>query len=549
MSVAPPARRRSLPGRIAGRWKPLLSWLAFLGLTLWFILTAPANRAEADDAYLYAHWVEDLSFRDTFDVPLSPLHVLYVPVMQILFRTLRALGIVDRPFAMMAIVSALAAAGALLVFARLLRRRMGLSGRAALTGSAILAVTYGFWRYAAEVELYSISILLAVATLYVAMDPDIGRRRAAAAGTLAAAASLFHTMNLLVAVVAVPVYLLRARRPRVLWSYAAGLVPVIAVVVVGAFFLADPGVGILTFYSNGGDQTGFGLLPNDFPHAVVGFGQLLVSGNFLFSYGPVTDRLADWFPHRNFGDEVFAGDHTASIVSWVAPFTLGLAVVVLLIAGVVAAARWSRDIGRPQVLGLASWLASHTIVLLVMRESLDQPEVWMLALPPTVALLVYGLEKPDREARHWKEYLPIVLAGALLAHNLVGGLAPMYGTGGDRMHQKSAWLLENAGSEDVILTADGANYFRYLRYQSDAEVIALQRVGGRHDLSLAEVRAAVESTTGTVYLSGDVFDPPVDYLERRPDEFAALLEFAASLEPVSRMVIDDEFGGVFVLDR
>jgi hypothetical protein len=308
-------------------------------------------------------------------------------------------------------------------------------------------------------------------------------------------------------------------------------------------------VGILTFYSNGGDQTGFELLPNDFPHAVVGFGQLLVSGNFLFSYGPVQDRLADWFPHRNFGDEVFAGDHTASIVSWVAPFTLGLAVVVLLVAVCVAAARWLRRIGRPPVAALVSWLAGHTFILLVIPESLDQPEVWMLALPPTVALLVYGLEKPDREARHWKEYLPIVLAGALLAHNLVGGLVPMYGAAGDRMDQKSAWLLENAGTEDVILTADGANYFRYLRYEAESDVIALQRIGDRQDLEIDEVRAAIESTTGTVYISGDVFEPPLDYREREPDHYAALLEFAASLEPVSRMVIDDEFGGVFVLDR
>jgi hypothetical protein len=167
------------------------------------------------------------------------------------------------------------------------------------------------------------------------------------------------------------------------------------------------------------------------------------------------------------------------------------------------------------------------------------PEAWTLILTPIwiiVAIAVFDHPRAVPVALVW------LTVGALFLHNLFGGMLLMRASSTDFNAQKSAWLVANTRPDDVILTAAGSVFTRYLAYHSPALVI------GMFDPNAVERDYRLALTThGKVYITGDVFQPPPYIRDGQPPLYAALGQLAAQLRDNVSRVRSDVFGGVHVV--
>jgi hypothetical protein len=129
-------------------------------------------------------------------------------------------------------------------------------------------------------------------------------------------------------------------------------------------------------------------------------------------------------------------------------------------------------------------------------------------------------------------------------HNVSGGLFPLTLEQGNYHRQKAAPVLEHTAPQDVIMTADSAVFFRYLRYHAPARVEHL------HNWPLQDMEGRLQALAGSgarVVALGDVFRPPA-YLEwRDPRLWNALTRFARKAGPRFEPYWEDAFGGAYLL--
>jgi hypothetical protein len=179
----------------------MLAALLLAGLLAAYALTSPATVNGDGLGYL----------RQTMAQGLAPGHIAYVPLLRALARPFKARAPLDleRPARWLSILCAI---GALAFFFDGARRLRG--DRAALFATALLGLSYGFFRSAQEVEVYATTALLATVCLWSLLrlltgplrrsaPPHPGLRLAplwaALAGLSCGVAILFHlTLALLV---------------------------------------------------------------------------------------------------------------------------------------------------------------------------------------------------------------------------------------------------------------------------------------------------------------------------------------------------------------
>lgn len=515
-------------------------WLLFgLALAL-LLLSAPTVHTEADDAFAIAHDIEQASLREG----LSPRQPLFIPVMQGAFRTARAIGLADRSFGFVSVVNALFAAGAVALQYLLLRRRLRLPMNPALAGAGLLAATYGFWRFATEVEVYAMALFAGLLTAYLGFAVRISASSYVAVGVVAAAASMVHVLNGVVALVAVPVFLVLARQIRALGVYVAVLIPLLILGTTGAYLVASPDdESYLQFYASNAGR--FALSSNHVLRAGIGVGQALISSEFLFSYTQFGDDLSRIVPERALDDEEFFGQRVGAVSRALMSTTMVLAVAAFLAAVAVAAPGVLQRRRLPVVAGLLGWLVVFSSYQIA-RGGSDGPEAWQFVVPPATMLVTVGLAGSHRRLTRAGVPLILLVACALLVLHNGLGIALLKDTGRDRNVAKAEWVLENTGPEDVVLTADGPLFTRYLRYEADAEVIyLLAREWEDVDLTRALERAA--AAPGRVYATADVFDPPGRLRRGSPARYTQLVEFARAVTPQFDRIANDDFGGTYTL--
>ncbi|TAN38998.1 MAG: DUF2723 domain-containing protein [Verrucomicrobia bacterium] len=496
-----------------------------------YTLTSPVNHSEANDAYGYAYSVETTATSQLW----HSQHLVYFPTAQGLFFFARQAGLADRAFPVMVWFSRICGVLSVLILFLLLRR--SLTERdpqkyhalclAALAGAGGLAFSYGFWRYSDEAEIYTPGALL----ILLAWLAAIGRptlRNAVLSGVLAALGCLMHILNVLPALVAIPIFHLTQRRFRNAITH--GLV---AGTLTSATYLAFYGARVLTeIFGPSADQPEGGFSLASAVKGLIALTQNLAAGNFLFASEKFQHTLVQLFPYRALARQIFTGQH-ADILARTVPFiTLTLLVVfgfALLII--------RRKIGRlasdtPLASAAATWLGLQMIVLLLTEPG--SPENWVMALPPLWLLITVTLYAPLATAG--RPLLPLAIAAILCTHNYFGGFRLLADPRGDLAACKSAWLIQHAKPNDLILTADSFEVMRYLRYHSSAEVVHLI-----YDAPPANL----QQRTGNVFATAEVFDLPASLKRRFPQRAVFLEKLGRELTPDFVCVTTNEFGGVF----
>jgi hypothetical protein len=526
--------------RSVGRHHPWLVWLLmwFLLFVMYFI-TAPGNRTEADDAFWFACEVDRGGLRDQLLGHIA--HLLYLPVMSGIHQALDWLSIRLSTYDLLRLLSNLAAPSAALAFFAVAKNRFRISSNAALASTAGLCVSYGFWRYANEAEVYTLAAALTLAALWFAFGATSSIRVLAVAG-LAIAATFIHILSVIPALTLMPFLVARANGIGRVGLYVGSYLALFFAVTYGAFAYVGADQSYVAFVRPPPPDVSFRA---GAPQTVMGFGPSLVAGNFLLTYTPVLD-LIDSHTSKALEEERFLAERL-SVGMKVAPLITGAALLVLLTLLLVSFRRprgTPRSPSKRDTLALLFvWIVGHWFV--VVRVNPGAPEAWIpVLLPVWFAVGIFVFDRARSASQTRMIWLVVV---ALALHNYVGGLLLMRDASDDYNARRAAWLVSHTGPDDVILTITGPVPTRYLAYRSSASVVTLWAVSPG---AVRSIYARALTTPGDVYVMGDVFDPPDQIRLGDPALYAQIRELTDDLgDQVRRVSNDPSAGGVYVLTR
>lgn len=511
----------------------------FVGVFLFYSKTGITNHTEADDAFEYAHMVEV----DHHPWEYHPHHLIYGGFTKALYNTAKLMGYNERSYSFLLSISAFFATGTLFLFYLFCRRFYHFLPLAAGVATGLLGLSYGFWRYACEVEVVVPAGFFSLLAIYLALRFCSCKSHVIGTGFVAGVSVLFHIMNGIPAFIIIPFFYLFQRKIRsaLIYLMIAGFVVFIAYLL-AALFHPDQ---IFIHAAPPLSKEAFSVV---ILKGLIGFGQCLVSGNFVFGFTVVSERLIQLFPSRMLMEELYMGKQLSLFQRIVPLFSLAFLSVVVLIALMRSTVVWKKewtnnrasallvDPGGKAMAAAGLWFFIYMISLLVMEPG--NPEVWLLGLVP-FWLLVCGLVIMPlvRSNRLWIILLMFLFLGG---HNYIGGINLLKNPDMDFNKNKAAWVLENSVSNDLIITAGNPVFVRYLRYYSIADVIDL-------NFSSPEQLTRRIEHARTTFILNDVFDYPSSMRIRFPIVAEKIDRYATELELKSLRLFENEFGGVWEL--
>lgn len=453
-----------------------MTGLCFALLTGFYLITAAGNVSETDDVYAFAYRAENFPVDHLSD----PRLMLYHIAMRLLFLGASALGLDLSALTLMRCVSALCAAGSLMLMVRIVACDLKLSPAAAGLAAVILGVSYGFWRYAAEAEVYvpAIFCILLVFHGLMAHRQEAGWSHGVLAvagwGGLAGLTVLLYQPSVIPLFFAFPLLLLYRRRIPQL----AGYLVVGGAVVAGGYligFLAywpDP-LSASAFKAFLAQRAGEFMVPSLSLRTVVvsmirsafALAHDLASANWIFAFDPVVALIQRAFSNNIVTEEVFLAKRAGALVYF--PFVTLTALGVLALW--ILRALWRPSFAffrqRP-FLVLLVWLLVNGAV--IGRLNPAGLEAWIMVFPPMILIFAALMIEPC--LRIGRGRLIAAFAGALFLHNAVGGMAMVFDPANEYDRQRGAWVIAEAGPEDLVIVVGNAGLGETLRYLSPARV-------------------------------------------------------------------------------
>ena len=296
----------------------LRDWLWYLLiaclLIAFYTTTRPLNHSESYDSITYALFAENY----TLGTAPDSRNILFHVVNRSLFVTSEWLGLGFRPLELICFVSIVTGALSLVIFARLLKLRFGVSPFAAWTGAGFLGLTYGFWRYAGAAEVYVPSIFLILCSLTLILrfldSKDRSQLTLIAAGILSGLSVLYYQPNIIVLFFATFVLFCSAKYFLSYVEFAIIGALVVIAGLVGSFMEIHghiPSIADLTNFV--GERNGEFRVHTDAHIAlikfVLAFGHDVFSAHWTRTLDPVRNTLDPLIPGcvYNFNVVVYAG--------------------------------------------------------------------------------------------------------------------------------------------------------------------------------------------------------------------------------------------------
>ena len=452
--------------------------LSYLLLAAFYLLTATSNYAETDDVFAFAYRAEHLPLNDISD----PRLMLYHMLMRCLYLGLSFVFPDIPSLPIMRGVALLSAPLIILLLARLLVTQFSLRGSSAVLTVALLAVSYGFWRYAVEADVYIPATLLIMTTLNLLLTsgPKWTDRRLACATVIAAVTVLFYQPAVLAVFLSFPLLLLQRRRaPQLIMYCTAGGALVLAGYIAAFFYSQEAPLTAYSLTQFLAQRSQEFMVPPlslaVFVKSVIKSGMALahdlLSANWLFGIDAVAQLIQRLFPNNVIEEEIFAA-RSAGWMPWLSFFWVpALALVTMRLLWRAPAPATSRLWERPLQLCLW-WLAINAAV--IGRLNPAGIEAWLMVLVPLFVLL--GVFLMDPLVGAGRTALLTLCLALYFGHNLSGGIAMMWDRDGDLDFVKGQWAIEEAGARDTIIVVDDAGLAEMLRYRSVAQVDLVRAV-------------------------------------------------------------------------
>jgi|GEM_PF-4699587 len=450
----------------------------FLLAVVFFAATAAGNLAETDDVYTFAYRAEAFPVTDIGD----PRLMLYHMAMRVLYLGAQSVGVPVSALVVMRAASACCAALCLVLVFRIFVRGYGLRPTAALAGVAGLAFSYGFWRYAAEADVYIVALLLLAGVwslLLDAADRRTGRWPSVIpAATLAGLAVLVYQPNVLPLFGAFPLLFLDRRRLSWLIAYGG-----IAALIIAAGYLAGYLVSqeapvtlrsMVKFLSQRSEE--FVVLPLTFAvfvqsvlKSAFALGHDIVSANWLFGFAPAEEFIRKQFARNVVEEEVFTASHAGWLVFPPLVLLPGAAAVLVLTVLGARPLPWRR-LGERKVAVIVVWLVIVGAVIGRLNPAGAEP--WIMVLLPLAVLFSVLVVEPCIAAGHGRRVG--ILVAVVLVHNAIGGMAVVHNPANEFDRAKGAWAIAEGRPGDLVIVTDNAGFGESLRYLGRADVAIIR---------------------------------------------------------------------------
>jgi hypothetical protein len=350
---------------------------------------------------------------------------------------------------------------------------------------------------------------------------------------------LTHLLVAAAVLVGVPVIYAMLGRRR-----SACIVPAIVAGLVALIYAATPGLSFVIPSLQGWSSN---LLAAPIL-GLIGFGQCLFAGTFLFGFESFRAWITSAMPHKVLREELFLGEQMGS--RWSSISALLLVVLVCLSAYTVVVlwrhrAEWLAHLTeqaggsvakrrRAVSAGAIVWIAAHSMVALAIAPA--SPEVWLMGVVPCVILLTLVFIYPLCVTGSRR--LACLLLAVLFAHNLVGGMAPILVKEWDYNHLRVEAVRDHVEPGDLIIAAGHHVFLRHLKYALPVRVYDLQE--NPYDRWAQDVTDHMAAGR-RVRVLDDVFELHQSIRKHRPATYGRMEEFQKELLPACEVTHEGRF--------
>ncbi|WP_072394776.1 hypothetical protein [Hyphomicrobium sp. CS1GBMeth3] len=549
------------------------AFTAFSLLVLFFLMTKVSNRVEAVDTLTFSADAEVASFWSNPDSRM----LLFYRINRAAVQAAESLGLQLDVYIVLGALGAIFAAGSVLLLYRLLRTELDLSGPTSVFGALTLAFSYGFLRYATEVEVYigaTFLTLLCLNLLFHYLDrPPLRVSQAILLGAASGVAVTYYQPTAFPLFFAATLLFLHKRYFLQFLAYGATGVGVYLLSVVLALW------GELGRFPEMTELSGLLVARSDefFPPeiGVLSFAKagLAILHDFLslmpFYALPGAEELIKRLvpQHHYFAEDFFFATRNYGAI-WIAVATFVAALVwfaYLVVRAIFAKERRPLDI---KVAFVFLWFA--IVVAANIKLNPAEREVWITSLPAIAILVAVFIYEPLKT----RPRALAVMVALVLSHNLIGGIAIYRNPDGDLYASRTSWIREHGERGDWLIRTgfpgDRWNKMKILRYPiahkpepdiSDQFFNFMFFGGDRANrekwgyspdelISPDEMLRLLKTTGNRVFAPEAVIDPkPLPPRADRDEVYARLVAFGAFLKGYAKVVDDGPLGKTYEIDK
>lgn len=465
--------------------------LAFICLEVFLFVFFPSNRTEVDDGYWYAQGVRDEDYLNLF----NPRFLLFLPLMKLVYDFIHFLNINVDAYYLMCSVSMLFSGLSIVLLYDTLAAHLDLGKKTSFLASLAVLISYEFWRYSYEAEVYIISIffILVAFRWFMATKKEQGFLHVVLLAVLCAFTTLLYKPNFIPLFIVFPlIFLYFGKSSHLIFFYIIG-----ALVIVGSFSIVHSylptEVSFIDYLFGGTNQPVGQAYMSIFVIA-----SNIVSVLWIFSADGAVNFIRDKFPHKVIEEEIYLAQQIngIEIVMWLCLASLFILLSILIVRAIII--KLILTPYQEKAVGIVViWLAIYGAFLIFMDPSSNEP--WLMVQIPIIILVSVLLVKPLKNSQLWLVYFLLFL---LFINNSIGGIWLLKDSSNDYNKCKVQWLVENTDDNDIILSYGPISFIRYLRYTTSATIIDIEESS---DLAFEILK---NRNLKNVYITEDVLDPP-----------------------------------------
>ena len=515
--------------------------LVFIVFLLFFILTRTANFSSAHDSIDY---LNNLNLGTNLFINA---HLLYHITAYGFMKAVMALHLETHSYYAVELMDSIWASGSMMIVYLFFRNRFGFNGVSAFISTWVPALSFGFWFYATNIEVYMPPLLFLLCAMYILTKKSVNGRNFILVAVLHSLAIMYHQSN----IIFLPVVLFRMWqsrdhiRIRVIFAAYAGI---------GILMVAGSYLGIswfaLGYHSWAGFHTWFTGMATQSDYwnpvalstlvgAWIGFSHSFIGGHFIFNLPVISGGLQKLLYYHSLDDEMFLVRHLSKGMSVLifAVFIIFLFIMILLVTKLLVQ-RKRIIAGLQHVTGtLTVFLIVYSIFFFFWMPS--NLEFW---INQSVIFWVLILGMSFRTGAVWKfrqPYLSLILAVCLFLINFIGSLYWLENLNNDLFYRKVQYVSSHSHAGDLILLRDSWQLEDYLnRYSADSTaIIPAADTMSRSSLPLAISRCLARG--------GKVFFFDEEHIKKHVVTDNAFLDYLEKSYGTRMKLVEDPYSRLF----
>jgi len=458
--------------------------LVFIGAFIFFLATLAANFSGPHDSIGYLNGI--VSGEHLF----HPHHLVYHFVTHYWFVFIKTLLPHVKYYYLVELFTVIWGSSIMLVVYNFFRHRFLLPFFTAVTGTMVVAFTYGPWFYSVNIEVYAPPMFFLLLALYILTKNDFQKQDVWKVTTLHILAVLFHQVHVLFAVVIL--YKLWQERKRINLISSTAKYALTSIVVVGAAYFmvgwvieGNSSIAKWKDWFEGYAQEGAYWKPLDsrLPQLIVtGYAHAFIGGHFVFRLPAVEHYLNHSLADHSLSDEIYLArhiSHSLAIFLSVLSILLGVVMLWLVIRFVRYYRTITRTAGKVVTPLMIAGIVYSVFFCFWMPEIL---EFWIFQTILVWLLLIGSFQYGGQGLPVFKGWGPVkpfvviaFISAMLFIINFFGSMRWIRDIENDLYYIKIKKVKQVLTKNDVVLLQDAWQLKDFLTYFSSAKAIEVPK--------------------------------------------------------------------------